>query len=112
MSKSAKDKNDLAAFMSGVGDEEEETHLEATAVVALAPESRKKRTPKPKTQEQKLGRKSFKKPGVAYVRFTVDLPEETKELVDLARIKSGGQHKGKHQATIVDEALRAYLRSS
>ena len=119
MSKTAKDRNDLAAFMNGAGDDEEETHLEATAVVALAPEPKpevteptKRRTSKPQPEEQsKLGRRTFKKPGVDYVRFTVDLPEDTKELVDLARIKSGGPHKGKHQAVIVEEALRAYLKS-
>ena len=104
MSKSAKDKNDLAAFMSGVGDEENEPHhLESVEVSPAVPRKRIKK------EKPKIGRRTFKQPGVKYVRFTVDLPEDTKELVDLARVKSGA-HKGKHQAVIVDEALRAYLK--
>lgn len=105
MTKSNRDKNNLVDFLADteVGNESKATLERATIQVSKSPVTKK-------TVEAKKGRRSYRKPGVTYERVSVDIPSTTKEMLDLARIKSGSPHAKKHQATIVNEALLAYLR--
>lgn len=105
MTKTNRDKNNLVDFLA-----ETEAGNESTATLERATIQVTKSPSKKKNIETKKGRRSYRKPGVTYERVSVDIPSATKEMLDLARIKSGSPHAKKHQATIVDEALRAYLR--
>jgi biotin synthase-related radical SAM superfamily protein len=105
MTKTNRDKSNLVDFLADTeaGNGSRATLERATIQVSKPPVTKK-------PVEVKKGRRSYRKPGVAYERVSVDIPSTTKELLDLARIKSGSPHAKKHQATIVDEALLNYLR--
>lgn len=106
MSRSNTDKNNLAAFMSKSDIATPQEPQLAKAVVSAA----SARAPMEEQAAKKTGRPSFKKPDIAYERLNIEIPAKTKEMLESARIKIGGPHKGKQQAVIVDEALRAYLK--
>ena len=107
MSKSDTDKNNLVDFLADSEAKNEPTQTLQEATIGSSPSADRQQSRT--NRATKLGRRSFKLPNVTYARLTIDIPEGTKELLDLARVKSGNPHKGKHSAVIVDEALRAYL---
>lgn len=111
MSKSKTDRASLVDFLATAEETPQKVVKTLEKAVISTPSKEivaEKQSPKP-VRKAKQGRKSYRKPGVIYERVSVDIPSSTKEMLDLARIKSGSPHLKKHQATIINEAIIAYL---